>query len=235
MPWFRVDDGFWGHSKRWRCSLTAIGLWSVAGSWSAQQLTDGKIPRHVLSVFGGKPKDAAELVEADLWIETDEGWLFKDWHLYQRTRAEVEADREAARKRMNKARNGRRITDDGSAEVRANTDGTSDGVTLTQSLPSPTQPVLGTSVGTESGGSVETAEPPHFCFKHPGGADGPCGGCADARRIWQAWDVARMKREDAERVAVAAYNCSRCEGTGFIEDPITHDPIDKCNHLRSVS
>ena len=30
-------------------------------------------------------------------------------------------------------------------------------------------------------------EPPLFCSKHPNGAGGNCGGCADARRLHTAW------------------------------------------------
>jgi hypothetical protein len=105
VPWFKVDDGFWGHPKRLACSSNAIGLWVVAGSWSAQQMTDGHIPRHVLAVLGGKPKDAAALVTAGLWETTPNGWHFHDWTEQQPTRAETEARRaeDAERKRLARA------------------------------------------------------------------------------------------------------------------------------------
>ena len=64
MPWFKVDDSFWGHPKRVACPPAALGLWVTAGSWCGQQLTDGHVPKHMLSVLGGKPKDAAALVSA---------------------------------------------------------------------------------------------------------------------------------------------------------------------------
>ncbi len=105
MAWFAVDDGFWGHPKRLACPAAAIGLWAVAGSWAAQQLTDGFIPRHVLPVLGGKPKDAAALVAAGLWETEDGGWRFHEWDERNPTAAEVLADR--AEKHEAKVRAGR--------------------------------------------------------------------------------------------------------------------------------
>lgn len=95
MPWFKVDDTFWGHPKRLACPMSALGLWVAAGSWSAQQLTDGFVPAHVLTVLGGKPKDAAALVTAGLWVETEGGYRFHEWEQRQPSADEVRADRAA--------------------------------------------------------------------------------------------------------------------------------------------
>src|SRR4051812_39798971 len=71
MTWFKVDDGLWGHPKWLATPAPARGLWVTAGSWSAANLTDGRIPRHVLPSLGGRPRDAATLVTVGLWVTAD--------------------------------------------------------------------------------------------------------------------------------------------------------------------
>ena len=34
MPWFKVDDQFYGHKKRVKAGMEAVGLWVTCGSWS---------------------------------------------------------------------------------------------------------------------------------------------------------------------------------------------------------
>lgn len=106
MTWFKVDDGLWGHPKWLATPLPARGLWVTAGSWSAANLTDGQVPRHVLPSLGGKPRDAAALVDVGLWVATDGGWRFHEWNEpgRQPTKAAVLAEREAAAERQRRAR-----------------------------------------------------------------------------------------------------------------------------------
>jgi len=107
MTWFKVDDGLWGHPKWLATPASARGLWVTAGSWSAANLTDGRIPRHVLPSLGGKPRDAEALVKAGLWIERPgNGWAFHEWNQpgRQPTKESVLADREAAAERQRRAR-----------------------------------------------------------------------------------------------------------------------------------
>lgn len=135
MVWFKVDDQLWGHPKWLACSPPARALWITAGSWCAAQLTDGLVPRHVLGVLVGRPRDAAELVANGLWITVPEGWRFHDWSDFQPSKEQVEKDREAARERMKNLRQGRKGSDD----VRANSDGTSEEVL--DPRPDPSRPV----------------------------------------------------------------------------------------------
>lgn len=93
MPWFKVDDQLHSHPKWVGASAAAKALWVTAGSWSAAQLTDGHVPRHVLPVVGGKPRTAEELVELGLWEHNGNGWVFHDWHQMQPSRVDVEAAR----------------------------------------------------------------------------------------------------------------------------------------------
>lgn len=104
MPWFKVDDTLAMHPKVVVAGNAAMGLWVRAGSWSSQQLTEGRIPRAMLSVLGGRPRDAAALVSAGLWVETDDGWAFHQWADRQPSRQHVEAERAAAAERQRRAR-----------------------------------------------------------------------------------------------------------------------------------
>ncbi|ASR86433.1 replication initiation protein [Mycobacterium phage Arib1] len=108
MPWFNVDDGF-ANSKpvlriprRYRCQ--AIGLWTLAGSWSAKELTDGFIPDHTIEEFAGTPAIAEHLVRAGLWTKVEGGWQFENWAKWQKTKAQVLTYRAADADRKRKAR-----------------------------------------------------------------------------------------------------------------------------------
>lgn len=125
MPWFKVDDGFHGHPKVVELSLSAVGLWTLAGSWCAKYLTDGFVPKKTVTRLGGDVEQAQELVTSDLWFTAQGGYEFKDWAHYQPLKEAVEAERAAAQERMRKARASKKgvrpniggTTGDGSPEV----------------------------------------------------------------------------------------------------------------------
>lgn len=129
MTWFKVDDGLVGHPKVLsiprRDRLAAMGLWTLAGSWSAANLTEGYIPKYMLSELGGTARLAAALVDNCLWHTSEkpceacaeparglreararlgQGWVFHDWTNRNPTREQVERDREAAAERQKRAR-----------------------------------------------------------------------------------------------------------------------------------
>ena len=105
MAWFKVDDKLHSHKKSARAGVAAMGLWTLAGSWSADQLTDGFIPDYIAERLapGASEQLAKELVAAGLWVDDvydgDTGWRFRDWTDYQPTRDDVEAQREVSRRR----------------------------------------------------------------------------------------------------------------------------------------
>jgi hypothetical protein len=109
MVWFKIDDGFPNSKpvlripRRHRAS--AIGLWTLAGAWSAKELTDGHIAEHLIEEFASTPAMARNLVACGLWEEGENGWNFRNWGKWQPTREQVEADREreAERKRSYRA------------------------------------------------------------------------------------------------------------------------------------
>ena len=95
MPWFKVDDKFHSHPKVMELTPSAVGLWTLAGAWCADYLTDGAIRSGQIRRLGGSEDEAQQLVDAGLWIATDEGWQFSDWTEYQPTREAVESERKA--------------------------------------------------------------------------------------------------------------------------------------------
>jgi hypothetical protein len=142
MAWFKMDDGF-ANSKpvlriprRYR--LQAVGLWALAGTWSAKEETDGFIPEYVLEELCGTPGVANQLVQAGLWEivpgssanPTDilqasssnsqlPGWVYRNWSKYQPTKAELEENREKERIRKANYRKSQRDshgTDSGQTE-----------------------------------------------------------------------------------------------------------------------
>lgn len=103
MPWFKVDDGLAFHPKAITAGNAGMGLWIRAGAWCAQQLTDGEIPNDIAALLGTSA-EAKRLVKAGLWTPKDDGFAFHEWELYQPSRVQVMAEREATRQRQAKAR-----------------------------------------------------------------------------------------------------------------------------------
>lgn len=153
MTWFRVDDSFPSHPKTRSIPrgsrLAVIGTWTTLGAYSARHLTDGLITADSVIDEGGARPHAKALVTARLWHPPGVGcghpaeecpgappeghYQYHDWYVYQRSRADVLAERAAAAERMRRIRaNGKRgkggsaggDTDldggDGSGDVRAN-------------------------------------------------------------------------------------------------------------------
>lgn len=81
MSYFPVDDRFHSHPKAAAASLAAIGLWTVAGSWVNEHLTDGDVPEHMARLLSrGTIELADELVTVGLWRRTKAGYRFHQWH-----------------------------------------------------------------------------------------------------------------------------------------------------------
>lgn len=137
MPWFRVDDTLNAHPKARTAGLPAMGLWVVAGAYSAQYLTEGFVPEWYVASWPSGKKHAARLVAAGLWSRAPEGWQFHQWEERQPTKEQVEADRAKTRDRQRKYRDKRRDA--------AVSDGGSNAVTNA----APTQPIPSSSIEEE--------------------------------------------------------------------------------------
>lgn len=116
MGWIKLDDGFYRHPKVVRAGRDGRDLFIAGLCWCSSQLTDGHIPAAMLpalSFDAGVPVDEAaiaadRLVEVGLWEHEPEGWVVHDYVDHQRTREQVEHDREQARERQ--ARRRTRVT-----------------------------------------------------------------------------------------------------------------------------
>lgn len=114
MPWFRVDDGLASKLETTRIPRThrpaAIGLWALAGSWSARELTDGFIPEHMIDELAGTAESAAWLVSAGFWSAVDGGFQFAEWNGQQPMRAKVLEAREKNTAKVQNWRARNRVT-----------------------------------------------------------------------------------------------------------------------------
>ncbi len=94
--WMKVDDGLHAHRKT-RAALKsrpdkmrdagAIGIWTLAGSWAAQNRTDGWVPEDELDRWDDDWETLVDrLVKAGFWWPYERngeaGYGFTDWHDY---------------------------------------------------------------------------------------------------------------------------------------------------------
>ena len=116
VTWVRIDDTFPEHPKVVGLSAVAFRLHVAAICYASRNLTDGFIPLGAVRTLpGGTPNRAKELADAGLWITDGPGWQLHDYLDYNRSRGDVEAERDTAKDRMKRVRNGKR-----SPNVRAN-------------------------------------------------------------------------------------------------------------------
>jgi hypothetical protein len=223
VTWFKVDDGLAFHAKVVQAGNPAMGLWVRAGSWCAQQLTDGFVPDHIVATLGSRAQ-AKRLVEVGLWHREGAGYRFHQWDEdgRQPTRAVVEKERAEARERMRKAREAKRAEAAGSTEVRANTERSSGDVRSTRpdpSRPDPSRPLEEEALGGDVA-SVDARDPkpPLYsdrCSRHADVAEpGPCGGCADARKATRRLAVVGPHNPARKP------HCGECDETRHIETPV---------------
>ena len=116
MGWQKIDDQFGVSQKVIRIPRKrrqqVVGLWVLAGNYSARALTDGRLEAHELEEIDARPADVAELVRVGLWHRHGTacasedcvpapagGVTIHDYLRYNPSRAEVEANREAERVR----------------------------------------------------------------------------------------------------------------------------------------
>lgn len=156
--WGKSDDKKHENKKFRNLSYVAWGLHDDLRSWCADNETDGRVPldvaRRKLSQHarGSRvAKIAAELVDAELWVEAGDGWIFHDWADYNETKEQRRArrDTDADRKRRSREQS-RPVSDrDPSAIqvrsscdpheilVRSSEDETADQKVLSETCPSP--------------------------------------------------------------------------------------------------
>lgn len=128
MGWVRLDDNFADHPKVIALSDTAFRLYIEALCYSNRQLTDGFIPMAVYLKLS-KNDDADYLIEAGLWVDTENGYAIRSYTEYQPSREKVEEKREQAKERLRRYREGLKGNADETQMKRH-----------PQPIPNPTQP-----------------------------------------------------------------------------------------------
>lgn len=118
MSWFKIDDGFHCHPKVFAAGTPAVGLYVRCGSWAAQQVTDGVIPRQIAKLYG-TPRMIKALIDAGLWHQAGHGcesctevdsnsYLIHQYLERNPSRVETELARESKTKRQQKWREGKK-------------------------------------------------------------------------------------------------------------------------------
>lgn len=233
MTWFKVDDGLHSHPKAMKAmrgSASSMSLWVLAGSYCADQLTDGWITEEMAARLAPRTwrKDARALVDAELWQPQqrggERGWVFHQWDEpgRQPTRAQILRERAETAERVRAHRERKRGNATGNATGNAVRNGERNegsnrvgngGRTAVPTRPGPTRSGQG---GGSAHGGGPPAEPPRQCPEHLDNPNPPpCGPCADARRTHDRWETDR-----ANRIAYApkcrkhrgqlADNCALC-------------------------
>ncbi len=102
MVWFYVDDGFYRGKKVRRLGadrLPAVGLWLLCGDWSADNLTDGFMPWEEIERWDADRHLSKRLCDVALWeeaeVDDEAGIQFHNWSKWQKTKADVLAERAA--------------------------------------------------------------------------------------------------------------------------------------------
>lgn len=214
MVWFKIDDNLAFHPKVMEAGNAAMGLWVRAGSWCAQQLSDGWIPRSAVRKLGSDAQ-ANRLVSCGLWQratrEGQDGFLFHEWAERQPTRNDVEKARKDGATRQRRSRE--RRPDDGLVTRDNSVTGSTPSQRPGPSRPGPTtEDHLG---GVSHGGDMDAWPPlyPNRCSEHGDWAQPPnCGACADVRKAAGVHPLRLVQSELQKCPAHDLRYTTRCPG-----------------------
>ncbi|MEV0526001.1 hypothetical protein AB0I66_21430 [Streptomyces sp. NPDC050439] len=114
MPWFALDDGFDTHPKVRKAGNAAVGLFVRLGVHATKHLTEGHLDGAIVRDYG-TAATIRKLVTVGMLHEpghpcrrcpqpADNGFYIHDYLDYNKSRAQIEAAREAARKRQQRGR-----------------------------------------------------------------------------------------------------------------------------------
>lgn len=100
MPYLNLDDNFADHPKVDALSDGAFRLHVAGLLYASKHLTDGYIPADRITrlVPHHKRLNLVELMEVGLWLPAAVGYTIHDYLDWNRSRAQIETDRERIRK-----------------------------------------------------------------------------------------------------------------------------------------
>jgi hypothetical protein len=106
MSWFKVDDRFTFHPKVLAAGNEAVGAWVRLGSWCSAHLTDGRVPRAIaLSICSETVLQ--RLINAKIVRKQRRNYELCNYHEYNPSKEEVEANRAATADRVKRFRSKR--------------------------------------------------------------------------------------------------------------------------------
>lgn len=101
MAWGRVDDHHYRHPKVLELSdehrKGALALFWLTISWCNDHLTDGRVPAGAVRLLGGTVDEVAELIRVGLWEDAAPGYVVHDYLDFNKSREQVEREREQRR------------------------------------------------------------------------------------------------------------------------------------------
>lgn len=156
MAWLKIDDQFYANRKAVQAFTTdpsALGVWLMCATWSANQMTDGRIPAYLVRMWSVDQGAIDVLVDCGLWLEdsAEDGWVMKDFLDYNPSRAELEEKRAKDAARRSAARPRGRATDSAVAH-----DGNASGASRPVPVPEPVTPLRGVKRGSVSAKEART-------------------------------------------------------------------------------
>lgn len=201
--YFKVDDCFAEHPKvlkLGRGMFTAIGVWTLCGTWVSRYETDGFIPRAAVRRLGCDSRAVKRLVECEFWTEEERegvrGYRFVDWDQWQPSRARMDEIRRSRREAGQ--RGGRRSGESRRSKAEANASRLLE-ANRTQTRPDQSIPPSG---GERAGARARCPRHAELPVDDPGPA---CRDCKAAREVDEervALAVSeRLRREREERIA----------------------------------
>jgi hypothetical protein len=110
VSWAKLDDRANEHRKQLAAGAEACWLWACGLMYANRQpARDGFIPEQMLPMLyplppGKRVKLVAKLVEVGLWDIAPGGYLIHQFTVWNRSKEQVEAEREATRNRVAKHR-----------------------------------------------------------------------------------------------------------------------------------
>lgn len=140
MSWVKIDDRIFDNPKIAALSDAAKVAYLESIAYCARELTDGFVPDKKAAGYAGRARIAQELVP-HLWEPVAAGYLVHDYLKYNPPRAQVLAEREAARARMS-GRTSPTVQGDVQAKFRRNSKAPVDPVDPL--LPDPVKPAAPT-------------------------------------------------------------------------------------------
>jgi hypothetical protein len=103
LPWVRLDTNWYTNPKFQHLyhqrHHSAICLYMAGIAYAGQHELAGFVPESVLRLLGGRPADAAQLVEAELWHKREGGWDIHGWAEFQQDGIEAQQRRSDAARR----------------------------------------------------------------------------------------------------------------------------------------